>query len=191
MDARKRARRKLPRLLRAEAAKVAGSGDPLLAAELLRQTIDALGPPDGLSNSQRWRRMAAAKAALVGLAPQGTIEGLMGVQMLATHTAAMACLTHAMRAGVDAATAQATLRRAERLLFVYARQSETLLRTRKAQRPVEARPGWSVDGLAFEPPPWMSLLTDEAQAWAREQLAAAARKGLPAPEPGRPEAEER
>ncbi len=133
--------------------------------------------------------MAAAKAALVGLAPQGTLEGLMGVQMLATHTAAMACLTHAMEAGVDDATAQATLRRAERLLFVYARQSETLLRTRKAQRPAEAKPASIIDGFAFEPPPWMSLLTDDAQTWVREQLATATRKGLPAPERQAPEAE--
>ena len=176
------ARRRARRLAPAEAPALAGTTDLRLAQDLVRQTIEALGLAEKVSRRERAERVTAAKAALAGLAPQSTLEGLMGAQMIATHAAAMACLRRAMAAGVDDADAQATLRRAERLLFVYARQTETLLRARKAPRPPEPKPAWNIDGTPFEPPPWMSLLADEAQAWARDQLAATRHKGLPAPE---------
>jgi len=177
------ARRRARRLGAAEAPALAGTTDLRLAQDLVRQTIEALGLSEKLSRRERGERVAAAKAALAGLAPQSTLEGLMSAQMIATHAAAMACLTRAMAAGVEDTDAQAALRRAERLLFVYARQTETLLRARKAlPRAAEDKEAWRIDGVAFEPPPWMSLLAEEAQAWAREQLTAAARTGLPAPE---------
>jgi len=175
------ARRRARRVAAAEAPALTGTSDLRLAQDLVRQTIEALGLSDKLSRRERAERVTAAQAALAGLAPQSTLEGLMSAQMIATHAAAMACLTRAMAAGVDDADAQATLRRAERLLFVYARQTETLLHARKAPRPPAAKPAWSLDGAAFEPPPWMALLADEAQAWARAQLAGTERKGLPAP----------
>jgi hypothetical protein len=183
-------RRRVRRPAAAEASALTGAPDPRLARELVRQVIEALGLSQKLTRRERRERVAAAKAALAGLAPEGAVEGLMAGQMIATHAAAMACLTHAMTAGVDNADAQAVLRRAERLLFVYARQTETLLRARKASpRAAEGKEAWRIDGVAFEPPPWMSLLAEEAQAWAREQLTAAARKGLPAPERTAAEAE--
>src|SRR5215468_8703961 len=177
------ARRHARRVAAAEAPVLTGTKDLRLAQDLVRQTIEALGLSEKLSRRERAERVAAAKATLAGLAPQSTLEGLMAGQMIATHAAAMACLTRAMALGVEDTDAQATLRRAERLLFVYARQTETLLRARKAPRPAEAKQPWRVDGREFEPPPWMALLADEAQAWARRQLMAPARQGLPAPEP--------
>jgi hypothetical protein len=94
----------------------------------------------------------------------------------------MACLTRAMDESTDEATAQAALRRAERLLAVYARQCDSLLRVRQAKPRAEAREGWVIDGRSFAPAPWMEMLTDDAKAWLNGQLAEAARLGTLAPE---------
>jgi hypothetical protein len=181
-------RRCVRRLSAAEAPVLTRTADLRLARELVRQTIEALALPEGISGRETKERVAAAKAALAGLQPQGTLEGLMAGQMIATHAAAMACLTRAMAAGVDNADAQAALRRAERLLFVYARQTETLLRARRARPAADAGEGLVIDGVAYEPPPWMEMLTDEARAWLTGQLAEEVRLAKRAPEPKRLEA---
>jgi hypothetical protein len=178
-------RRCVRRLSAAEAPVLTGSADLRLARELVRQTIEALALPEGISGRECKERVAAAKAALSGLQPQGTLEGLMAGQMIATHAAAMACLTRAMAAGVDTADAQAALRRAERLLFVYARQTETLLRARRARVAEGAKEGLVIDGVAYEPPPFMEMLTDEARAWLTGQLTETARAAKRRPEPKR------
>ena len=182
-------RRCVRRLTAAEAPLLTGSADLRLARELVRQTIEALALPEGLSKRETKERVAAAKAALTGLQPQGALEGMMAGQMIATHAAAMACLTRAMKPDTAEADAQAALRRAERLLAVYARQCDSLLRIRHARPAADAREGGLViEGAAFEPPPWMEMLTEEARAWVRRQLADAARASKLAPEQKRLEA---
>jgi hypothetical protein len=181
-------RRCVRRLTAAEAPVLTGSVDLRLARELVRQTIEALALPEGLSWRETRERVAAAKAALAGLRPQGTLEGMLVGQMIATHAAAMACLTRAMNAATEEATAQAALRRAERLLAVYARQCDSLLRVRQAKPRADAAAGLVIEGADFEPPPWMEMLTEEARAWLIGQLADAARGGKLAPEQKRLEA---
>jgi hypothetical protein len=180
------------RLSAREAPKLTGTSDLRLARELVRQTIEALALPEGLSARETKERVAAAKAALAGLQPQGALEGMMAGQMIATHAAAMACLTRAMKPDTAETDAQAALRRAERLLAVYARQCDSLLRARQA-RPAAAeakagKEGLVIEGVAFEPPPWMEMLTEEARAWLNGQLADAVRLGKRAPGPKRLEA---
>lgn len=181
-------RRCVRRLTAAEAPLLTGSADLRLARELVRQTIEALALPEALSKRETKERVAAAKAALAGLGPHGTLEGMMAGQMIATHAAAMACLTRAMNEKTAEADAQAALRRAERLLAVYARQCDSLLRIRHARPAADAKTGWVIDGEAFEPPPWMEMLTDEARAWLNERLAQAVRAGKLPPEQKRLEA---
>ncbi|HTO83869.1 MAG TPA: hypothetical protein VMQ73_16635 [Methylomirabilota bacterium] len=159
----------------------AGAADPGPADRLLRQTIAALGLPSGLSKSQRRRRVAAARATLEGLRPQSTLEGLMAAQTVAIHAAAMACLSHAMRAGIEADGAELTLRRAERLLALCARLTQGLIRARGADRRAEIATNWSVDGVAFQPAPWMHMLTADARAWVLGQLNEAALPAAEAP----------
>lgn len=183
-------RRCVRRLTAAEASMLTGSGDLRLARELVRQTIEALALPEGLSKRETKERVGAAKAALAGMRPQGTLEGMMIGQMIATHAAAMACLTRAMTAATEEAIAQAALRRAERLLAVYARQCDSLLRIRQAKPRADAADGLVIEGVAFEPPPWMEMLSDEARVWLRGQLADAVRLAKRAPEPKRLEAKE-
>ena len=183
-------RRSGRRLRAADALALTGSGSQPLAHELVRQIIDALGLPEGLSRRERRERVAAAKAALAGLQPQGALEGMMAGQMIATHTAAMTCLTRALKPDTAETDAQAALRRAERLLAVYARQCDSLLRARRARPAADAKEGLVVDGVAFEPPPWMEMLTEEARAWLNGQLADAVRLPKRAPEVKRIEAKE-
>src|SRR5215831_8485296 len=152
---------------RPQAASQSDDGDPRLADRLLRQ---ALGLPAGLSKSQRRRRLAAARATLAGLRPQSTLEGLMAAQMLATHAAAMTCLSHAMRTGIETEGAEVTLRRAERLLALNARLTQGLIRARAAHHRAEIPTSWSVNGVAFQPAPWMHMLTADARAWVLGQL---------------------
>ncbi len=99
----------------------------------------------------------------------------MAVQMLAIHAAAMACLAHAVRAGIEADDAELTLRRAERLLAVCARLTQGLIRARSAHHRAEIATNWTVDGVAFQPAPWMHMLTADAQSWVLGQLTEAAR----------------
>ena len=192
MDATVMARRAVRRLKPATVLAITGSDDIKLAQELLRQAIQALGLAHGLSRRERQERLDAVQAALAGLRPQETLEGMMATQMIATHGAAMACLTRAADEDVDDATAQAALRRAERLLAVYARQSDGLLRARGARR--LAGSGKADDegtgrALPYDAPPWMMLLAPEARAWIEAQIAEARAAG-PATAPARP-AEER
>src|SRR5262245_44564709 len=107
------------RLSAREAPAMTGTSDLRLARELVRLTIEALAVPEGLSAHEIKEQVAAAKAALIGLQPQGALEGMMAGQMIATHAAAMACLTRAMKPETAETDAQAALRRAERLLAVY------------------------------------------------------------------------
>jgi len=159
--------------------------DRRLTRRLLRQTVDALGLPATLSKRQRRQRVAATEIMLTGLRPQGTLEGLMVAQMVATHGVAMACLTRAMAADTDRAASESALRRAERLLAVYARQTETLLRIRKGQRGTDAKAAFSIDGIPFEPAPWMDMLTADARTWVMQRLAEGTRADGPTTEPVR------
>jgi hypothetical protein len=193
MDATTMARRAVRRMAPGKVAALTGSEDDRLAQELMRQTIQALGLAHVLSSAERKDRVSAAESALAGLRPQETLEGLLATQMIATHGAAMACLTRAADEDVDDATAQAALRRAERLLAVYARQSDGLLRARVARRPggndKASREG-AATALPYDAPPWMMLLAPEARAWIEAQIAEARTAGA-SPEPARLAAEER
>ena len=165
------------RLSAAEAPVVTGSDNADLGRDLMRQTIEAMALPAGLSRRAVRQRVAAAKAAMAGMQPQTPIEGVIGTQMVATHGAAMACLARAMDEDTAEDVAQAALRRAERLLAVYARQCDTLMRIRHA-RPVAGAGAAATAALPYDAPPWMALLAPEAVAWLQAQAAA---KQLPAP----------
>jgi hypothetical protein len=194
MDATVMARRAVRRMPPGKVAMLTGSEDRQLGQELMRQTIQALGLAHGLSRAERLERVAAAEAALAGLRPQEPLEGIMATQMIATHGAAMACLTRAADEDVDDATAQAALRRAERLLAVYARQCDSLLRALGARRRAgggkAASEGPGRAALSYDAPPWMMLLAPEARAWIEAQIAEARAAG-PAVEPVPPGATQR
>ena len=97
-----------------------------LQAELIRQVGQTLWIPDGLSKDQKMDRWKAAVAMLEGIKPQGEIEGLLAVQMVATHSAAMDCLRRAMFDGQSFAGRDLNLKHAAKFLSIYTRQVEVL-----------------------------------------------------------------
>ncbi len=112
------------------AAAVTGTGDLGLSNELMAQLARCLWLPEGLGEAEQRERVAAAAAALKGLAPRDELEGMLAAQMVATHAGAMECLKRAMVGEGWAAEREANLRQAGRLLAIYTRQAEALIRNR-------------------------------------------------------------
>ena len=111
-------------------AAVTGTAHAGLAARLASQVAEALWLPGGIEAAEQAARVAAALAALKGLAPRDELEGMLGVQMVAVHGAAMECLRRAAGGQADAAGRAAELRQAGRLIALYAKQVEALNRHR-------------------------------------------------------------
>jgi len=59
---------------------------------------------------------------------------------------------------------------------------------RHARPGADAKAGWVIEGVEYEPAAWMEMLTDEAKAWLSGQLAEAVRLGKLAPAQKRLEA---
>lgn len=117
-----------------QAMRATGNGDPLAQTWLIRQLQASLWLPDGLDAAERAGRIRAALAMLEGIAPRDGAEGLLAVQMAATHNAALDCLRRAA-AGQSFEEREQSLRHAARLLDVYLRQVEALDRYRGKSPP--------------------------------------------------------
>lgn len=65
-------------------------------------------------------------ALLKGIKPRGEVEGMLAVQMVATHTTVMECLGRAAQPNQTLEGRDLNLRHAEKLLGLYARQVEVL-----------------------------------------------------------------
>lgn len=109
---------------RAEAA--TGSSDHDLRVMLINQVAASLWTPNSMMQEQRNLQIQGAIAALVELAPRDGLEGMLAVQMVATHSAAMECLRRAMLDGQTFEGRDLALKHATKLLALYARQVETL-----------------------------------------------------------------
>ena len=100
------------------------------ARELRARLEAALWQPHGTTPAERNARLTAACAALTDLDPGPGVEGLLAVQMVATHEAALECLRRAMADEATPEMADRAMKHAERLLSIYARQTEVLGRHR-------------------------------------------------------------
>ncbi len=103
-----------------------GSVEDFLEAHLGNEVFNALWLGDGLTKDQTAERLVLAYALLQGIKPQGGIEGMLGAQMVAAHSAAMECLRRAMIPEQTLAGRDLNLKHAEKLLAIYARQVEVL-----------------------------------------------------------------
>lgn len=104
---------------------VTGSVDTDLARLLLRQAVCSFIDAGGETKEQRQRTaVKAAIGALKGLAPSDELEGMLAVQMIATHNAALDCLQQAN--GISLERCDHYLKHAAKLLGIYARQMEAL-----------------------------------------------------------------
>jgi hypothetical protein len=98
--------------------------------ELLARLSATLWLPHDMDQAAREARLEAAQAMLADIAPDGGMEGMLAVQMVATHEAAMECLRRAMQGDQPPDGGDRNLKHAEKLLALYTRQMEVLGRHR-------------------------------------------------------------
>jgi hypothetical protein len=88
----------------------------LAQARLAHQLVRSLWLPEDLGHEERQSRVSAAMALLEGIKPEDPIEGMLAVQMIATHEAAMECLRRSMLPGQTFEGRDQTLRNAAKLM---------------------------------------------------------------------------
>ncbi len=103
-----------------------GSEDPDLTLAQLNQVMATLWLPNNASEETKRATARAALAALKGLAPRDELEGMLASQMVATHQAAMECLSRGMIPDQTFDGREQNLKHAAKLMGVYARQVEAL-----------------------------------------------------------------
>lgn len=104
-----------------------GVSDAGLAAVLVQQLAETLWLPGGVDAQAQ---VDAAIAALASIEPHGALEGMLAVQMVATHSAAMECLRRAAIPDQSFEARDMNLKHATKLLSLYGRQLEALDRHR-------------------------------------------------------------
>jgi hypothetical protein len=116
---------------------ITGAKDRTLNMRLIKQSLDSLWFPEGISDEERLTRMGAAIAMLRGIRPTNEIEGMLATQMVGTHSAAMECLRRAMIQSQTFAGCDQGLKHASKLLSIYLSQMDALNKNRgKGQQKV-------------------------------------------------------
>ncbi len=103
-----------------------GTDQPHLQQILINQVCHTLWIPESLDDDERSARFKSAISLLQGIKPADETEGMLAVQMVATHHAAMECLRRAMIVEQTLAGRDQNLKHAEKLLSIYSRQIEVL-----------------------------------------------------------------
>lgn len=111
-------------------AVVTGATNVALSVHLLRQVQETLWRPSYMNEGEQLIAVTGAVAALEGIAPADELEGMLGVQMIATHNAALECLRRAAKEQQTFEGRHANLKDAEKLMALYLRQLEALDRRR-------------------------------------------------------------
>ena len=93
---------------------------------LIDQVYRTLGIPEGLDEVEKSARIESAISLLQGIKPADEIEGMLAVQMVATHHAVMDCFARAICKGQINAGHDQNLKHASKLLSIYSRQIEVL-----------------------------------------------------------------
>ena len=106
---------------------ITGAHYDLLSQKLVNQLSNTLWYPNGVTdNEDAVDQQRAAVYALEGLAPRDEAEGLLAVQMIACHMAAMECYRRAMLSGQSLESRGQNLNHANKLSRSYASLLETL-----------------------------------------------------------------
>ena len=103
-----------------------------LGARLLAQAVGGMEAMGGgaLSASE----LNDAAALLEGIAPRDAVEGMLAIQMVTAHSAAMRCLRLASLDGQSSQGMEANINRATKLMRTYTAQIEALSRHRSKAR---------------------------------------------------------
>ncbi len=82
--------------LREHLAKALGTTNPDVQDRLINHALNTLWRPAGLSKAEVMIQAASLASMLKEIKPQDGLEGMLAVQMLGAHNAAMECLRRAM-----------------------------------------------------------------------------------------------
>ena len=108
-----------------------GTDVPQLSDHLANQLFNCLWIPEGPKPKEGADRITAALVALKEIAPQDGMEGMLAVQMVATHEAAMECFRRAMLPNQSFEGYDMNLKHAEKLTRIYREQMQALQRNRR------------------------------------------------------------
>lgn len=86
--------------------------------------------PESKSEEEKLKAVVRAVELFESLAPRDGAEGMLALQMVGTHHAAMECLRRAMIPGQLTPAREHNLRMAEKMMVLYTKQLETLNRHR-------------------------------------------------------------
>ena len=116
---------------------ITGTNNRTLNMRLITQAIESLWFPEGISKEEQVARTGAAVMLLKGIKPADEMEGMLAVQMVGTHSAAMECLRRAMIQSQTFEGRDQNLKHATKLLSIYAAQMDALNKNRgKGQQKV-------------------------------------------------------
>jgi len=114
----------------AKLAALTGSAEPAAQQHLVFQLCRALVMPAGTGAADCMDRMHGAIRLLGGLAPAGEMEGMLAVQMIAVHEAALDCLGRAVGDDAPLPLRSRELGQAAALCRLFVRQMAALNRNR-------------------------------------------------------------
>jgi hypothetical protein len=103
-----------------------------LVVRLLAQAADVMAPLVG--DNRGAAELNDAAALLEGIDPQDAVEGMLAVQMVTAHNAAMQCMRVATVEGQSPQAVEANINRATKLMRTYTAQVEALNRHRSKAR---------------------------------------------------------
>ncbi len=111
-------------------SKVTGALDPDVAMRLTQQALSVVSLAVGLSEKERERHILSAFKLLQQFKPQNELEGILAVQMLGVHEAAMECLRLATLSALTSAGRDSNLKHAVKFMGLFTRQLEAFDRLR-------------------------------------------------------------
>ena len=104
----------------------AGTTNKYLKANLIVDLYQSLWMPSRLDAKQCAKEVLLAAELVSGIDPTDQIEGILAIQMVATHKAAMECLRRAHLSQQTFKARDSSLKHAERLFSTFTRQMEAL-----------------------------------------------------------------
>lgn len=105
---------------------ITGTSNSELFLHLVAQVWNARAPVVKRKKDNKDISRGAILAALKGIGPQNEMEGMLAVQMVTTHNAAMECLRQATVPGLPPDIRDQNLKHAAKLMSIYVQQMEAL-----------------------------------------------------------------
>lgn len=115
-------------------AAFSGTRDLMFSQWLGQQAINAHSLPEALSELDKDRLAAGVLAQMKAIAPRNGLEGMLAAQMVTMHGAGCELLRRAMQPNEPVAQADLLMRTSTRMMTLFARQTELLLRLRGREK---------------------------------------------------------